>query len=405
MTAQHQHISVDTLQDGPSPLRIALVTETYPPEINGVAMTLQRLVASLMQRGHRIQLIRPRQRVELVDALNPEGLNQVLMRGWPVPKYPHLRMGLPSQGELIRLWSQQRPDVVHIATEGPLGWSALKAAKKLKLPVSADFRTQFHAYTEHYKLSWLRKPILAYLRQFHNRCDFTMVPTEGMRAELAGWGFERLQVVGRGVDIQYFSSSKRCRMTRADWGMADGDCVILSVGRLASEKNLRLLIRARETLARTHPHAKWVIVGDGPEKASFMAQMPGAVFTGPLSGEPLARVYASADVFAFPSLTETFGNVTLEAMASGLSVVAFDYAAAALAIDHEASGHLVPVGDENAFIHTLSRAVSLVHAQSGLRTAAQNQASEWSWSWIAQRVERHWAELLQHKTDVQELVP
>jgi glycosyltransferase involved in cell wall biosynthesis len=404
MTAPHQHISVDTLQDGPSPLRIALVTETYPPEINGVAMTLQRLVSSLMQRGHRVQLIRPRQPLEAAEGDGADGLKQVLMRGWPVPKYPHLRMGLPAQGELIRLWTLQRPDVVHIATEGPLGWSALKAAKKLKLPVSADFRTQFHAYTEHYKLSWLRKPILAYLRQFHNRCDFTMVPTEGMRAELAGWGFERLLVVGRGVDIQYFSSTKRSRMTRADWGVSDDDCVILSVGRLASEKNLRLLIRAREALVRTHPQAKWVIVGDGPEKANFMAQMPGAVFTGPLSGEHLARVYASADVFAFPSLTETFGNVTLEAMASGLSVVAFDYAAAALAIDHEASGHLVPVGDENAFLHTLGRAVSLAHSQSGLRTAAQNQAAEWSWSWIAQRVERHWSELLSQKVELRELV-
>jgi glycosyltransferase involved in cell wall biosynthesis len=404
MTAPHQHISVDTLQDGPSPLRIALVTETYPPEINGVAMTLQRLVSSLLQRGHRVQLVRPRQALEATEGDGANGLKQVLMRGWPVPKYPHLRMGLPAQGELIRLWTLQRPDVVHIATEGPLGWSALKAAKKLKIPVSADFRTQFHAYTEHYKLSWLRKPILAYLRQFHNRCDFTMVPTEGMRAELAGWGFERLLVVGRGVDIQYFSSTKRSRMTRADWGVSDDGCVILSVGRLASEKNLRLLIRAREALVRTHPQAKWVIVGDGPEKTHFMAQMPGAVFTGPLSGEHLARVYASADVFAFPSLTETFGNVTLEAMASGLSVVAFDYAAAALAIDHEASGHLVPVGDENAFVHTLGRAVSLAHSQSGLRTAAQNQAAEWSGSWSAQRVERHWSELLSQKVESRELV-
>jgi glycosyltransferase involved in cell wall biosynthesis len=397
MNAPHTHISVATLEEHSPHLRVALVTETYPPEINGVAMTLQRLVSSLLQRGHRVQLIRPRQDQDAANADDTTGLNQVLMRGWPVPKYPHLRMGLPAQGELIRLWSEQRPDVVHIATEGPLGWSALKAAKKLKLPVSADFRTQFHAYTEHYKLSWLRKPILAYLRQFHNRCDFTMVPTEGMRTELAGWGFERLEVVGRGVDTQYFSASKRCRVTRADWGMSDEDVVIVTVGRLASEKNLRLLVRARESLARSHPNAKWVIVGDGPEKASFMAQMPGAHFTGALTGERLARAYASADVFAFPSLTETFGNVTLEAMASGLAVVAFDYAAASMAIDHEDSGYLVPVGDESAFIHTLARAVSQVHSQSGLRRAAQNQAVHWSWAWIAQRVEAHWAQALKSR--------
>ncbi|MFM2074734.1 MAG: hypothetical protein RJB34_1039 [Pseudomonadota bacterium] len=404
MNAPHQHISVDTLEDGPSPLRIALVTETYPPEINGVAMTLQRLVNSLLQRGHRVQLIRPRQSVEPLDGDKPQGLNQVLMRGWPVPKYPHLRMGLPSQGELLRLWSEHRPDVVHIATEGPLGWSALKAAKKLKLPVSADFRTQFHAYTEHYKMPWLRKPILAYLRRFHNHCDFTMVPTEGMQSELAGWGFERLLVVGRGVDIGHFSASKRCASTRAEWGVAQDDVVIVSVGRLASEKNLRLLVRAREALARTHPTAKWVVVGDGPEKAAFMARMPDAVFTGALRGEDLARVYASADVFAFPSLTETFGNVTLEAMASGLVVVAFDYAAAALAIAHQSNGYLVPVGDENAFVHTLGHAVSSAHAQHDLRRAAQQQAAQWSWSWIAQRVESHWQSLLSGKQAEVEVV-
>jgi len=174
-------------------LRIAVVTETYPPEVNGVAGTAARFVEGLRGRGHQIQLVRPRQANEVAS-----DTEEFLVRGLAIPNYPSLKMGLPARRALERLWTLRRPDLVHIVTEGPLGWSALQAAEKLKLPAVSDFRTNFHAYSAHYGVGWLKTPIVAYLRKFHNRTLFTLVPTEGVRNELAGLGFRGLRVIARG---------------------------------------------------------------------------------------------------------------------------------------------------------------------------------------------------------------
>ncbi len=179
-------------------LRIAFVTETYPPEINGVSLSVSHFVGGLRARGHTIQLVRPRQDCDgnRAGRCAPE---DVLVRGLPLPRYPGLKFGLPAQASLLELWSRQPPDLVHIVTEGPLGWSALKAAKKLKLPVTSDFRTNFHAYSRHYGVGWLRRAVLGYLRRFHNDTLVTMVPTWQQRLALANLGFESLEVVARGV--------------------------------------------------------------------------------------------------------------------------------------------------------------------------------------------------------------
>ena len=164
-------------------LRIAVVTETYPPEINGVAMSIARFVEGLQKRDHEIQLIRPRQN-SVDDQEGEASPGELLTRGMPIPRYPNLRMGLPVTGVLLRQWTRSRPDIVHIVTEGPLGWSALRAALKLKIPVTSDFRTNFHAYSHHYGIGWLSRPIAAYLRKFHNRTRMTMVPTESSRRSI-----------------------------------------------------------------------------------------------------------------------------------------------------------------------------------------------------------------------------
>ena len=240
-------IEVDNYLPARRSLRVAVVSETYPPEVNGVAATIARVVDGLRDRGHELQLVRPRQgRGD--EALQDQGFAEVLMRGLPIPRYPQLKMGLPSRQQLLRLWASQRPDVVHIVTEGPLGWSALQAASHLKLPVVSDFRTNFHAYSRHYGVAWLRTPIMAYLRKFHNRTSCTMVPTEGLRAELQAAGFRGLRVVSRGVDTRQFDPSRRSVALRASWDARPTDLVVLCVGRLAAEKNLDVLLRAFESL-------------------------------------------------------------------------------------------------------------------------------------------------------------
>ena len=383
----------------PSPqqsLRVAVVSETYPPEVNGVAITVDRLVRGLQARNHDIQVIRPRQHA-LDQAAAHDPLEHVLMRGLPIPRYPHLRMGLPAKNALLKLWTVRRPDVVHIATEGPLGWSALQAARKLKLPVSSDFRTNFHAYSRHYGAGWLHKPIAAYLRKFHNRADCTLVPTPQLANELQTMGFERLLVVARGVDTQRFHPAHRSTDLRAAWGADASTRVVLSVGRLAAEKNLSLLTEAFEAMRHVDPRLKLVVVGDGPERAALQARCPDAILAGPRRDADLATHYASADIFLFPSLTETYGNVTPEALASGLAVVAFDYAAAAELIRHGDNGLLAPVGDASAFIH---RAVDLA-AQPALGETLRQQARDTTqsldWAVIVTQVESIWMQLLQRQ--------
>jgi len=325
-------------------LRVAAVSETWPPEVNGVATTAARFVDGLRQRGHQVQLVRPRQ-----GGADRPAAAEILTRGMTIPRYPELRMGLPAKNALVRLWSFRRPDVVHIVTEGPLGWSALRAAEKLKLPAVSDFRTNFHAYSRHYGVGWLKRPILAYLRKFHNRTLATLVPTEAMRAELARLGFERLRVIGRGVDTQLFDPARRDQSLRASWGAGPEDPVLLYVGRIAAEKNLPTLAAGCEAALAAAPRARLVFVGDGPARRELEARFPQALFAGVRIGADLAAHYASGDVFLLPSLTETWGNVTLEAMASGLAVVAYDYAAAAEVIRHAVSGLLAPYGDGPAF--------------------------------------------------------
>ena len=368
-------------------LRIAVVTETYPPEVNGVAMTLGRLVDGLQVRNHQVQLIRPRQHSD--DQPQPTAtFTEHLQRGIALPRYEGLKMGLPAKAALTRLWTRQRPDVVQIATEGPLGWSALAAANKLRLPVASDFHTNFHSYSSHYGFGLLRRAIVAYLRKFHNKAAVTLVPTEGIRRELLDHGYENIEIIGRGVDTQLFHPARRDPALRARWGVADHETVALYVGRLAAEKNLALVFRAFDAMREAHPATRLVLVGDGPERANWQARRPDAIFCGTQIGEALAAHYASGDVFLFPSLTETWGNVTIEAMASGLAVVAYDCAAAEEIIRHGENGLKAPPEDQAAFI---AQAVSLApdrELQQRLGRAAAARAAQLSWDAIVDSFER-----------------
>lgn len=368
------------------PLRIAFVTETYPPEVNGVSMTVARVVEGMRARSHAVQLIRPRQH-EADAAVRVDGYQEVLMRGLPIPRYPNLKMGLPQTRTLLELWSAHRPDLVHIATEGPLGWSALRAARRLGLPVSSDFRTNFHAYAQHYGISLLKRPVLAYLRYFHSRTACTMVPTESLRRELAEQGFHDLSVVARGVDTVRFHPCKRSAELRRQWGAADDDSVAICVGRLAPEKNLTDLVAAFRAMRCIDARTKLVIVGDGPARQQLQAACPDAVLAGSRTGDDLAAHYASADVFLFPSLTETFGNVTPEAMASGLPVLAYGYAAAAQLIQSGDNGLLARYPSSQEFTDLAEQlAADRDHARR-MGAAARRSAERLDWDTVIGQVE------------------
>lgn len=362
-------------------LRIALVTETWAPEVNGVAMTLRRMVDGLIRRGHRVQLIRPRQAAN-EQALHGGELEELLSQAWKLPRYDGLRFGLPARSALVRAWTRQRPDLVHVATEGPLGWTAVSAAVKLRLPVTSDFHTNFDHYSAHYGVGWLRQPVSAYLRRFHNRTAETYVPTREMAAALAAQGYRKLEVIARGVDTALYSPARRSGALRRSWGLEEGGLAVVSVGRLAPEKNLPLTLRAFDAIRARRPDARLVMVGDGPLREQIAREHPAVVLAGMRGGEDLAAHYASADLFLFPSLSETFGNVTLEAMASGVCPVAYDYAAAAEVIVDGDNGLSAPCGNEATFIDKALRAAGDDGLRRRLGARARVSAEGLDWETI-----------------------
>ncbi len=368
-------------------LHITLITETFPPEINGVANTLGRLCDGLRARGHQIELVRPRQSC---DQSRPSDTELLLCRGWPLPGYPGLQWGQSSMHKLLRRWKSQRPDVLYIATEGPLGLSALRAARRLGISVVSGFHTNFQQYSHQYGMGLLTRVLTHYLRWFHNRSKLTLVPSVSQRMELERRHFERLELLSRGVDSQLFHPAKRLSALRDSWDLADADIALLYVGRLATEKNLGLLKRTYERLRETYPQRrmKLIVVGDGPQRGVLEKELPEAIFCGTQRGEALACHYASADLFLFPSLTETFGNVVLEALASGLGVVAYDEAAAAQHIRHGYNGVLAMPGDEDAFCDAACWLLEGRETLRNVRLNARQHASRQGWGAIVEQFEK-----------------
>ncbi len=330
-------------------MKIALVTETYPPEVNGVAMTLERLVRGLTARGNAVEVVRPRQ--SSADAAHAEGLvRERLCMGVPLPGYAGLHFGLIHPIALARHWRHAPPDLIHVATEGPLGWAAVRTARKLRIPVVSSYHTNFHSYGTHYGYGALVRTALAWLRHLHNRTLLTFAPSPDVAATLSSEGFKNVRLMGRGVDTALFSPARRSEDERKRWGASPETPVALYVGRIAGEKNLPLSIEAMLAMRRILPDLKIVLVGDGPLRSRLEKEHPEFIFTGTRRGENLAMHYASGDIFIFASETETFGNVVTEAMASGLPVLAFDYAAPARYLRDTRAGVLAPLGDASGFV-------------------------------------------------------
>ena len=364
------------------PLRIAYVTETYPPELNGVSLTVERTVRYLRGRGHNVELIRPRQPGE--SRLDAD--DELRTRGCAIPVYRELRFGLSRVGPLLRRFARTRPEVVHLATPGPLAWSALAAARALAIPTTSDFRTNFHQYSGYYGLGALTKPVLGLLRRFHNLTERTFVPTRSIARELGVAGFHNLTIVGRGVDTERFSPARRSAVLRREW-QAGSAPVLLMVGRVAAEKNVELGLRAFEVARRSQPDLRLVVVGDGPARSRLQSAYPDARFVGVRRGAELAAHYASADVFLFPSLSDTFGNVVMEALASGLPVASFAVAAPAEHLVDGLAGRLVAPGDETAFIAAVESLTAPSASLESMREAALAAARRATWPEVLARFE------------------
>jgi glycosyltransferase involved in cell wall biosynthesis len=351
-------------------MHCAIVTETWPPEVNGVALTVQGLALGLRARGHGVSLVSPRQ-----DDEPDAHAGTLLVRGAALPRYQGLKFGLPATRKLTRLWGNTRPDAIYVATEGPLGWSALRAARQLGIPAATGFHTRFDEYMRDYGAAFLQQMALRWMRRFHNSGQATLVPTHELAGFLQARGFANVVRLPRAVDTVQFDPVRRDSGLRREWGMGEDDFAAIHVGRIAPEKNLGLAVRAFRELQRTRPTARFAWVGDGPSRERLARDNPDFIFCGVQRGEALARHFASGDLFVFPSHSETFGNVTLEAMASGVPTVAFNYGAARETLRDGVHGAAIADGDDAGFIAACSRIANDGTLRSAMGAAARNAVS------------------------------
>lgn len=365
-----------------APVRIALFAETYAPQRNGVAVLLDRLVRHLTGLGHEVLVVAPESGRPRGDAPTRDGVAVVRVKGIPLPRYPDLTIGIPFAPSAMDAAAAFRPHVVHAVTEYAMGLTGVQVARSLGVPVLASFHTNIPDYLPYYGFRWASEPCWRYLRWFHDQAVLTFAPSEATRSILEARGFRNVRLWPRGVDPAQFSPAHRNATVRARWG-DPGGLHLVYVGRLTPEKDLAVLfdaferVRRRSDLGTLH----LTLVGDGAYSGVMRQRAPaGVTFTGYLEGEDLSRAYASADVFAFPSRSETLGNAVLEAMSSGLPVVAVREGGTLENVRDGVNGVLCQPGDPAAFADGIARLAADPDLRGRLSRTARSWAEQRNWA-------------------------
>ncbi|SMP41642.1 glycosyltransferase family 4 protein [Anoxynatronum buryatiense] len=299
-------------------MRIAIFTDTFTPQINGVTNTLNQLIRQLESRGIEHKIFAPKYDHE-ADHQEERFYSLKLFL------YPECRLALPNIFRIHDSLSKFKPDLIHSFTEFNMGITGLRYGKKHGIPTLSSYTTNFTQYADYYKMSMLKQPIWEYMRWFHNQNELTLCATDEARKLLHRNGIHRTAIFSRGIDTNRFKPIQRSEELRRSLGV-DGQKVFLYVGRVSFEKDMDILCKSSRQLQSLYgDKVAFIVTGDGPYLEKCRQLMPGnTVFTGFKMGDELARLYASSDVFVCPSSTETFGNVVLEAMASGLPVIGAD---------------------------------------------------------------------------------
>ena len=371
-------------------LRIALFTGAYNHIADGVSLTLNRLVAFLENEGATVRVFAP----TIPDPPLKHTGTLVPVPSISAPGRPEYRLSLGLSREANNSLTDFDPDLFHIATPDLLGFSALRRARATEKPVVASYHTHFASYLAYYHLGVLEGVTWRYLRWFYAQCRQVYVPTASMISVLEANGIDRnLKLWPRGVDSDLFNPARRSLEWRHARGIEHGDVVIAFVSRLVTEKGLNVVIDVIGRMeSRGIPH-RCVIVGEGPERARLEASLPRAVFEGHRSGEELAAAYASSDVFLFPSDTETFGNVTLEALSSGLPAVVADATGSNALVTDGVNGFLATPRNSDAFAEKLERLVMDAALRSRMSTAARASAERYEWKRVLSQIVEYYGEL------------
>lgn len=365
------------------PLRIALFTGNYVHIEDGVSRTLGRLVGYLVEQGHKVLVLGP----TVADPPVRQPGRFLPVPSVPFPGRSEYQFSTRFPAHIRRQVETFAPDVVHLATPDILGHRALRWARRRGLPVVATYHTHFVSYLDYYGLGMGRPLFHAIARHFYNRCTEVYVPTPAMEADLRLQGVTApIRLWPRGIELDRFSPAHRSEAWRNEHGFSPDEVVVSFVSRLVKEKGLDVFSDVIRTLQAEGLPVRALVVGDGPEREALGALLPGAVFTGHLGGADLASAYASSDVFLFPSETETFGNVTLEAMASGLPTVCADAAGSRSLVDDGTTGLLCPPRDSGAFTDAVRRLALDADLRHTLGAAGREAARGYNWPAVLGRM-------------------
>ncbi len=354
-------------------MRIAIFTENFLPKLDGVTRTIAMLLDHLKMRGHQAIVFGPEGAPR-----HYAGAKVVPVPGIPLPFYPELRLLFPSRRAGWRL-ARFKPDIIHLADPMLLGMTGLYWAKRIAVPTVAAYHTNLADYARHFRLGALESWVWSYRRFLHNQCAATVCPSPSTKHLLEAHGFGRVHLWQRGVDSALFTPARRDESRRRALGAGDGDTLMLYAGRLSHEKNIHILAQAYRALARDG--LRLVVVGDGPAHGDLETELAGlpVTFTGYLRDEALATTYAAADLFAFPSTTETFGNVVLEAMASGLPVVGYDADGVRDLVQPDITGLLARPADVSDFTAALASLLGDRARREAMGQAARVEALKRTW--------------------------
>jgi len=359
-----------------STMRICLATDTFLPEINGVTTVLAQMRDGLRARGHEVRVLAPS-----YGALTGDESGVLRLRAVPAPGYPQVRLSWPWARGLTGVVDRFGPDVVHAVTEGPLGLFGRGYASRRQIPLATSFHTDFPRYAAHYLGRFAVRPTRAYLRWFHNAAALTQTPSELSRDELLTMGVPRATVWGRGVDTAWFRPERRSPARRALMGVEGDRVLALHVGRLAVEKGVETLVAAfTEARARLGNRAVFCVAGDGPRAAWVRSAMPWARHLGFLERDVLADLYADADLFVFPSATETCGLVALEALASGVPVIGANAGGVRESLRNGLTGVLVTAGVAGEFAAAIEQLVLDGEHRRAMHEAARAFAVGRDWA-------------------------
>ena len=377
-------------------MRVAIITESFPPDVNGVAHCVVRVAELLAARGHQPVVIAPnppRTKRSAREDKDPGPFPYPVVRvpAVPLPGYPSFRLGLPSR-RLRNALIKQRTEVVHLASPVVLGAHGARVARRMGLPMIAVFQTDLPSYAHAYRLGRAGEAAAwRWLRRIHNRAARTLAPSTVTATGLLGHGIGDVWLWGRGVDTARFDPGRRSAEVRAQLAPR-GELIVGYVGRLAPEKHVELLARITAL-----PGVRLVIVGGGPAEATLRQQMPGALFLGERHGDDLATIYASLDVFVHSGPYETFGQTLQEAAASGLPVVAPAAGGPLDLVEDGVTGYLVPPGDADAFAAAVARLAADPEACAAFGAAGRRKVLGRSWPALTEELIGHYAAVLGRK--------